>query len=145
MLNQFDITDVWKIYNTWAYVFVISLINLSALNSFSTYAQNNNINEFPMPELVKNNFLIIEIAQKMNILWILNFSMSAILDFIFSPYAPIPRCLPVLKMLFRVHTTINTHKSLGAFHVDKSNSCLLPPIFPHYLDAILDIGVAEMS
>ena len=71
--------------------------------------------------------------------------MSAILDFIFSPYAPSPRCLPVSKMLFRVHTTINTHKSLGAFHVDTSNSCLLPPIFPHYLDAILDFGVVEMS
>ena len=44
----------------------VAILNLGVMDY--SYDFINIRNKFPMPELVKNNFLIIEIAQKMNIL-----------------------------------------------------------------------------
>ena len=52
-----------------------------------SYDQNHIRNELSMSELVNNIILILEIAKTLNILQILNFSMAAILYFIFPPYA----------------------------------------------------------
>ena len=53
---------------------------------------------FKLKQRIKSNIVILEIAQKCNILQILNVSLAAILDFILQPYALSSRCLTGLKM-----------------------------------------------
>ena len=88
-------------------------LNLSAILDFGvlemSYDQINVRNGFLVFKLVKTDFLITLIAKKIRILKMPDFLMASILDYVLPPYAPGPICLPALKMLFRVHTTINHH------------------------------------
>ena len=97
-------------------IFSYFWLNMSTILDFGAlemrYDQINVRNGFLMLKLVKNEFLITLIAQKLRILKMPDFLMAAILDCILPPYAPDPICPPDSKLLFRVHTTINHHKIL---------------------------------
>ena len=94
-------------------IFSYFWLNMSTILDFGAlemrYDQINVRNGFLMLKLVKYDYLITLIAQELRILKMPDFLMAAILDYVLPPYAPGPICLPALKMLFSVHTTINHH------------------------------------